>query len=161
MSTAGKIMIHDRLQSLDIKITELANYLQISRPTMYKFIDAYDRGDRGSVNPSVLKVFDYISQNALIGKRNVIAYILTNLTDEKSTGTLEQQELIREIGNYVLKNPDSEKTMFIKSCVHNSYYDTAIHYLVEIGPLLTKKRLTAEEKGRLDPYMKIIAIYSK
>ena len=154
-------MIHERLQSLDIKITELAKYLQLSRPTMYKFIEAYDAGDRKSVNPNVLKLFDYITDHELADKRNVISFILTNLTNQKSTGTPEQQDLIREIRNFLSKNPDSEKTAFIKACMRRSSYDVIIHYLTEIGPLLSKKTLTEEEENLLKPYNDIIRIYTK
>ena len=154
-------MIHERLQSLDIKITELANYLQISRPTMYKFIEAYDSGDRKSVNTNVLKLFDYIAEHELADKRNVIAFILSNLTNQKPSGTPEQQELTKEIRQFLAKNPESEKTAFIKACMRKSSFDLVIHYLTEIGPLLTKKHLTDEEKNLLKPYEDIIAIYTK
>lgn len=154
-------MIHDRLQSLDIKITELAQYLQISRPTMYKFIEAYDAGDRKSVNSNVLKVFDYITEHELADKRNVISFILTNLTNQKPTGTPEQQELVREFRHYLAENPDSEKTAFIKACMRRSSYDVVIHYLIEIGPLLSKRKLTEQEKSLLEPYNEIIRIYTK
>lgn len=154
-------MIHERLQELEIKITELANYLQISRPTMYKFIEAYDKGEKDAINRNVLRLFDYISQNELVDKRNVITYILTKLTDQKLAGTPDQQELVREIKNYVSKNPDSEKTAFIRMCVRKSNFDVVIHYLMEIGPLLSKKKLTTEEKKLLEPYKEIVDIYTK
>lgn len=154
-------MIRERLQNLDIKITELASYLLLSRPTMYKFIEAYDQGQTEAINKNVLKVFDYISNNELIDKRNVVAFILTNLTDQKATGTPNEQEMIREIKNYISKNPESEKTAFIRSCVKKSQFDLVIHYLMEISPLLSKKKLSSEEKKKLKPYEEIIGIYSK
>ena len=154
-------MIHERLQSLDIKITELAKYLQISRPTMYKFIEAYDSGDRKSVNGNVLKLFDYIAEHELADKRNVIAFILSSLTNQKPTGTPEQQELTKEIRQFLAKNPDSEKAAFIKACMRKSSFDLIIHYLVEIAPLLSKKNLTEEEENLLKPYREIINIYTK
>lgn len=154
-------MIHERLQSLDIKITELAQYLQISRPTMYKFIEAYDAHDRKAVNANVLKLFDYIEDNELVDKRNVIGFILTKLTNQKPTGSAEEQELTREIRQFLAKNPDSEKAAFIKACMRKSSFDLAIHYLMEIGPLLSKKKLTEDEKSLLKPYEDIVAKYTK
>ena len=73
-------MIRDRLKELEIRITELADYLQISRTTLYKFIELYDSGQQKDVNPSVRKLFDFIENNELIGKKNVIGYILENMT---------------------------------------------------------------------------------
>ena len=154
-------MIHERLQSLDIKITELAKYLQISRPTIYKFIEAYDSGDRKSLNGNVLKLFDYITEHELADKRNVIAFILSNLSNQKPTGTPEEQELAREIRQFLAKNPDSEKSTFIKTCMRKSSFDLIIHYLTDIGPLLSKNNLTQEEQNLLKPYSEIIGIYTK
>ena len=69
-------MLRQRLKNMDLRITELADYLQVSRPTMYKFIDYYDNGEFDLINRNVLKLFNYISENGLLGKRNVVNYIL-------------------------------------------------------------------------------------
>ena len=53
-------MIKERLKDIDLKITELSDYMQISRPTMYKFIEAYDDGNSSIINKHVLKLFKYI-----------------------------------------------------------------------------------------------------
>lgn len=154
-------MIHERLQDLEIKITELSEYLQISRPTLYKFIDAYDMGERSSINQKILKLFDYITENELIDKKNVIKFIFINLIDKTNGETSENQELIRKIKEYISNNPNSEKTLFIESCISKSSYDIVIHYLIEISPLLVKKRLSSKEKKLLEPYKEIIGIYAK
>lgn len=153
-------MIHERLHDLEIKITELAQYLQISRPTMYKFIESYDAGDRASVNAKVLNLFDYIVANELIDKRNVIAYILNNLTERKAVGTADDQVFVKAIRKYVADNPDGEKTKFIQRCIEKNTYDVFIHYLIEISPLLSKKKLTEDEKKLLEPYRQILSIYT-
>ena len=154
-------MIKERLKELEIKITELANYLQISRPTMYKFIECYDDGKKKEVNQAVKKLFDFIEDNPLIGKRNVINYILTKMSTIQDTETSEVSDILQGIKNYVLNNPTSEKTQFVESCLNQSQFDLAIHYLMEIRPLLKKKRLTDEEKKRLQPYQQIISIYTE
>lgn len=154
-------MIKERLKELEIKITELANYLQISRPTMYKFIESYDNGDKKDVNKAVKKLFDYIEENSLIGKRNVINYILTKMSSLQDADTSEVNDVIRPIKEYVSNNPTSEKTQFISTCISESLFDISIHYLVEIKPLLKKKKLTDEEKAKLLPYQEIISIYTQ
>ena len=62
---------------------------------------------------------------------------------------------------YVSLNPNSEKTQFLKKCTEQSQYDLIIHYLIEITPLFKKKKLSDEEKVKLEPYKKIIEIYSE
>ncbi len=153
-------MLKDKLGDLDIKITELANYLDISRPTMYKFIDYYDEDNRKSINKKILKLFDFIMENELIGKNNVISYILNNLTDVKDMEAKEETDLYKNVRKYILNNPNSEKSSFIELCCRKSNYDAVIHYLVEITPLLKKRKLTEEELAFLKPYKDIIKLYT-
>ena len=91
----GDIMLDDRLKELDIKKTELANYLEISRPTMYKYIELYDSNNLSEINKKVLKLFDYITENKLIGKNNVISYILNNLTNVKELESNDEINLFK------------------------------------------------------------------
>ena len=111
-------MIRNRLKELDIKITELADYLQLSRTTMYKFIEAYDSKNYNEVNKKVLKLFKYIDENELIDKRNVINFILSKLTNLKEMEDDENLSSLNIIRQYLIKNPDSEKSLFIlETCV--------------------------------------------
>ncbi len=152
-------MLEERLKELDIKKTELANYLDISRPTMYKFIEYYETGQFDNINKKVLKLFDYITNNNLIGKNNVINYILTNIADVKELEVKEETALFKEIRRYVLNNPDSEKSQFLELACKKTNYDLVIHYLMDITPLLKKKTLTDEEVEMLKPYNDIINKY--
>ncbi len=152
-------MIKDRLKELEIKITELADYLQMSRTTLYKFIDAYDTGRKKEVNAAVLNLFNYIEKNELIGKRNVINYILNNMTTVIENDTPEVNEIIKLIKEYISDNPTSEKTQFIEKCVSSNQFDTTIHYLMDISTLLKKRKLTEPEKKKLEPYATIINMY--
>lgn len=145
-------MIKERLKDMELKITELSDYLQISRPTMYKFIDAYDSGDISTINKHVLKLFKYIDENPLIGKKTVVAYILTNLVEEKELGNTSENKTFNQIKRYIVANPESAKSQFIELAVQKTDYDDAIEYLLKIYPLLKKRRLTDEEIDFLKPF---------
>lgn len=153
-------MLEDKLKELDIKKKELANYLNISRPTMYKFIESYENGEFETINKKVLKLFDYISNNELIGKNNVINYILNYIAEVKELETKEEVDLFKNIRRYILANPNSEKSRFLDLVCKKTNYDLVIHYLVEITPLLKKRKLTAEEEELLKPYNDIINKYT-
>ena len=71
------MLLRERLKAMELKITELADYLQVSRPTMYKFIDYYDNAEFDLINKKVLKLFNYINEHELVGKKSVVNYILT------------------------------------------------------------------------------------
>ena len=152
-------MIKDRLKELEIKITELADYLQMSRTTLYKFIEAYDSGNKKDINTAVLKLFTYIEKNELIGKRNVINYILNNMATISENDVSEVNEIVKSIKEYVSNNPNSEKTQFIEKCVNSTQFDITIHYLMDISSLIKKRKLSDAEKSKLQPYLDIINIY--
>lgn len=153
-------MIRARLKDLDIKITELANYLQISRPTMYKFIELYDEGNRSEVGKPILQLFDYIEDNKLIAKKNVINYILNTMVSVSENDTPEVNGLFKTIKEYISYNPSSEKTQFIIKSINDSQYDIFIHYLIEVTSLLKKRKITEVDAKKIKAYKEIINIYS-
>ncbi len=153
-------MIKERLHDLEIKITELASYLGVSRPTIYKAIEDYDSNRRDMVNAKILSLFDYINENEMIGKGNVIKYILNDLpkVEDKNSGKVSSSSAI--INQFINDNPSSEKTKFLVECAKSQSYDTIIHYFMEISPILKKEKITEEEKEMIRPYEDIIRIYS-
>lgn len=152
-------MIRERLKDMDIKLTELANYVGVSRPTMYKFIEAYENDNKELINASLLKLFDYISNNELIGKNNVIAYILNNLTKPKEADIDEVNQIIDSVKQYVRNNPSSEKTQFITKCTSSNDFDIAIHYLMEIASIQKKNIKDNGDLEKIELYNKILGIY--
>lgn len=119
---------------------------------MYKFIEAYDAGDNSIINKNVLKLFKYIDENPLIGKKTVVSYILTNLVEEKELGDSSENRLYNQIKRYIISNPESAKTQFIELAIQKSDYDDAINYLLKIYPLLKKRKLSDEEIAFLKSY---------
>jgi predicted transcriptional regulator len=154
-------MIKERLKDMELKITELSDYLQISRPTMYKFIEAYDSGDVSIINKHVLKLFKYIDENPLIGKKTVVSYILTNLVEEKELGDTAENRIYNQIKRFLIANPESIKSQFIELIVQKTDYDDAIKYLLKIYPLLRKRKLSDEEIAFLKPFDDIKTILDK
>lgn len=148
-------MLRERLKRIDLKITELADYLQISRPTMYKYIDSYDRAEFDMINTKVLKLFNYINEHELVGKKNVINYILTKLVVVKELDD-EETDIIKKIKKYIISNPESKKSQFLVTCATKDCFDEVIFYLVSIQPLLNKRKLTEEEDKKLLPYKKFL-----
>ena len=153
-------MIKDSLKKLNIKITELADYLKISRPTMYKFIELYDSNKYEDITKNVKKLFDFINNNTLIEKRNVINYILNNLNVTKDLTDDKVSKKIENITKYIINNPNSEKTFFIDMLIKVDFFDIVVHYLCEILPLLKKNNNNQEISKFLLPYNEIVNLYT-
>ena len=149
-------MLREKLKDMDLRITELADYLQISRPTMYKFIDYYEENRFDEINNKTLKLFNYIMENELAGKKNVINYILNNLVEIKNIGGDEENELIKSIKHFIISNPQSKKSQFFKMCVQKDIFDELIFYLVDISTIIKKRKPTKEELQVITPYREIV-----
>lgn len=150
-------MIRQRLKDMELKITDLADYLQITRPTLYKFIDMYDSNEFDAINKKVLRLFNYIEKNTLAGKKVVINYILTNLVDVKELGDKKEKEIYAKVKKYLIECPESSKTKFIEYIIQKNEFDEIIDYLIEIIPLIKKRKMTEEEIKKLKPYNLLIA----
>lgn len=148
-------MLRERLKNMDLRITELADYLQISRPTMYKFIECYENSEFDAINSKVLKFFNYIKENELAGKKTVIRYILEKLVDVKELEDKSETDVIKKIRKFIISNPESKKSKFFEVCANKDVFDDIIYYLMDIESLLEKRKLTDEESVLLLPYLEL------
>ena len=154
-------MLREKLRDIDLRITELADYLQISRPTMYRYIELYDSNEYDEINKKVLKLFNYIMTNPLVGKKVVINYILTNLVEVKELECKDEASDLTTIRRFILDNPNSNKSEFIKIITEKKVFDNVISYLIDIYPLIKKRKLTDEEIEKLKLYDEINSLYEE
>lgn len=71
-------LLSEKLRNLDMRISDLSNYLKIDRKVLYKYIELYEVGERDLVDERVVNLFDYVSNTKNIGIHNVINFILDN-----------------------------------------------------------------------------------
>lgn len=152
-------MLKYRLKELDIKITELANYLSISRPTMYKFIEMYDDGNKNELANSICGLFDYIEKNELIDKKNVINYILKNVATINETPSNEvdlfAEKIIKSLNG---SNSESKKTI-INYLINNNNLDDLFNYLIDATNSLNKSRKSKKDVAKIQSLKRIVGIY--
>ena len=152
----GVKMLRDRLKDMELKLTELADYMQISRPTLYKFIECYDNQEFEFINNKVLKLFNYITENEFIGKKTVISYILNNLVEVKPLGEKHGVSVVSRIKKYILENPESKKSKFFEVCITSHFFDEVIFNLVDIAEIARKGKRSEEEKRKLELYRNFV-----
>ncbi len=143
--------MRERLKELDIRITELADYLHISRPTIYRFIDNYESGKTRGIDKGVLNLFRYIESNPLIGKKNVIAYIIDNFSDESSDN---RSSLIKSIIDFENgKSYFREKADFLQFVASSNELDELIPYLNESLSILTSAKIEEDSLNKIGKYI--------
>lgn len=127
------------LKELDIKITELADYLGISRPTMYKYIDSFESKSSESIPYTIMNLFEYIKSSKIINKRNVINYILNNVKLRGDNELSPEELLIESFSKFIkMYGIQSEKVKFISIVISESKYDSEITALLAEKPHSSK-----------------------
>ena len=149
-------VLRERMKQMVLKVSELSSYLQISRPTMYKFIEYYDEQQFDLINKKVLKLFNFISENEFIGKKSVISYVLNHLVELKPIGEKSDITTLNKLRRTIIENPDSKKSKFLEMCVVTDFYDEIINYLYDIAVLSKKRKKTEEEKQIVDLYNQFV-----
>ncbi len=146
-------MLREKLKEIELRITELADYMRVSRPTMYKFIESYDLNNFDIIRKDVLALFNFIENNELVGKKNVVNYILTNLVDIDEQD--EQASLLATLKNYIISNPESKKSKFLTECFLKDEFCDVIYYLTDVAELYKKNKLSVKDKAKLQPYINL------
>ena len=94
----------EKLKNLDLKLTELASYLDISRPTLYKFLELYTIGEIGGLRKDVIDLFDFISNDEVLSKKQVLQYLFENSNNNREGPCIECSDSIRPELRRLLEN---------------------------------------------------------
>jgi hypothetical protein len=149
-----------------IKLTDLADYLKISRPTLYKLIDSYDSEEYDKIEKKQLELFNYINDTPNLSKKQVVNFIvqnkIINMGEENNsissfvgkyecTGSIgdEQEEAIRNI--IISKNIGSLVDLINRFCFLTSKEDLnyseqeELLFINYIKDLASKKEIIPEK----------------
>ena len=130
----------EKLRSLGIKTTELSQFMKISRPSVYKYIELYESKEYKQIPEKVLRVFRYIDRYKSITKEQIIAFIISEFSDFEDS---DRKESIR---NYLLnKGKNDPKIELMYVLITTDSLDPIVQYLSVAGTLLDKGDLDDSE----------------
>ncbi|STQ86140.1 hypothetical protein [Helicobacter muridarum] len=131
-----------RLRELDIKIIDLTRIFGISRPTVYKMIENYERGELTEVRMECISLFNYITQNKYVTVNQVQIYVAENILTRRQTKREPRFDSIN-------------KEAFIKILLDCNHFDCLLGYFLSCYKLLEKDNLNSDEKKFLEPLKKL------
>ncbi|WP_285818802.1 hypothetical protein [Helicobacter bilis] len=137
--------LRDRLRELGIKIVDLANMLDISRPTLYKHMESYEKNMLENLDSSYIALFNYITQNEFINAKNVFIYITQNILRLKE----------KDFQNKVAITGNAQKDVFITLLLESNRFDDLLGYFISCYELLEKDTLSDESRAFLQPLLKL------
>lgn len=142
--------LRDRLRELGIKIVDLANMLDISRPTLYKHIESYETNALENLDSSYIALFNYITQNEFINAKNVFIYITQNILRLKERDLQGSMAMGR-----VAITGNAQKDAFITLLLESNRFDDLLGYFISCYELLEKDTLSDESRAFLQPLLKL------
>ncbi|MBR4685950.1 MAG: hypothetical protein IKP04_05415 [Candidatus Methanomethylophilaceae archaeon] len=135
----------ERLHDLGIKTTELSTYMKISRPSLYKYIGAYEEGETTGIPTKVLNTFRYIDRHKSLTKEKVISFVILEFADEQTTSKKEA------IKNYLLsKSNNDAKISLMYQLIATDALDDIVQYLTNASIILSSEK---EDMSDEDIYM--------
>ncbi|MCZ9839433.1 hypothetical protein OFR22_08840 [Brachyspira hyodysenteriae] len=148
-------LLREKIRDLDLRISDLAEYLKISRPTLYKYIDMYEEGNRSTIDTKILNLFDYIQNTKNIGSNNVIYYIMNNIVENINTSNTEEDKRMKI--KSLLKTENKTKEDFIYMLTEDNFFDPILDYLMKCKKLSTDpdKKLSEEDYEFISPLMSL------
>ncbi len=120
-----------RMRELNIKMTELSEYIKVSRPTLYKYIESYESGDLESIPGRVVSLFRYMDRPE-VTKEQVIASIISSFRED------EGNEVGEAVRRYI-SDPSSSpaKIEFLEKVASTDCLDSIIPYLNDCIDILS------------------------
>ena len=120
-----------RMRELNIKMTELSEYIKVSRPTLYKYIESYESGDLESIPDRVVSLFRMMDRPE-VTKEQIIASIISTFREDEGTETGEA------VRRYV-SDPSSSppKIEFLEKVASTDCLDSIIPYLNDCIDILS------------------------
>jgi hypothetical protein len=95
----------EKLKGLELRLTELSHYLGISRPTLYKYIDDFDRRRYKNIDTMILDLFRFINMKTTTSKIQVINFIIKGQKSQLGMS----QPLMDEIERLVINEERGEE----------------------------------------------------
>lgn len=104
------VVMKDKLQKLNIRLTELAAFIGVSRPTLYKYLNEYETNQYKNIDHDIVLLFDYIMKSTTFSKLQVMEFIGKMRRDYQSTD-MPFINVILECGD-----GPKERELLIKTC---------------------------------------------
>lgn len=129
----------ERLRELNIKLTELSEYVKVSRPTLYKYINSYEEGDFKSLPDDVLALFRFMERDDAT-KESVVSFAISSFSE---TEDVDAGERIRKY--FLSASETNPKTEFVSKLISSDVLDDILPYLSNYIDIMTAKDFSEEK----------------
>lgn len=138
----------DKIRALDIRLTDLSEYLKISRPTMYRYLNNYEEGETRQIPGNIQKLFSFIDKPKTTTKEQVMIYVMAHFC----TSTIPQNKA--NVGMYVENASETDyKLELMNELIQSNEADAIITYLTECIRILQKESITQDDLKQISRFV--------
>ncbi|HOI47006.1 MAG TPA: hypothetical protein PLR26_04675 [Bacilli bacterium] len=115
--------VRDKLREINVRLVELANYLKVSRPTIYKHLENYEEKDFSKIDKITFDLFSYIDNEENLSKPALMNYLIQNIISTKELVKDTRLSSVMEEIRKLHQSPnakDQEKFRLIESILIDS-----------------------------------------
>lgn len=77
-----------------ITISELSRLVNLSRPTLYKYVEEYESEIYDNLPSEILNLFDYIYSSKSFGKNDIIEYCANNFSSLSTNSIIDEVKML-------------------------------------------------------------------
>ena len=127
------------MRELNIKMTELSDYIKVSRPTLYKYIETYESGCTSGIPERVIELFRLMDTPG-VTKEQVVSFVISSFSEG---GSKDSNEPIRRY----LADPSASpsKLELMNRLVSTNHLDDLIPYLNGCLEILSKSDMDDDD----------------
>jgi predicted transcriptional regulator len=115
--------VRDKLREINVRLVELANYLNISRPTIYKYLESYENREYSKIDKTTFDLFSFIDTEIDLSKPTLMNYLIQKIVpanqlggDHRLSSVIEEIRKLRSSQNL----EDKKKFELIESILLDS-----------------------------------------
>jgi len=113
--------VRDKLREVNVRLVELATYLNISRPTMYKYLELYENRDYSKIDKVTFDLFSFIDTEIDLSKPSLMNYLIYKIVPANQLGGDDRlSKVIEEVRKLSTSLNSEDKIKFICENPHFS-----------------------------------------
>ncbi|MDX9691475.1 MAG: hypothetical protein RBT45_03405 [Acholeplasmataceae bacterium] len=124
--------IREKLKSSQMRLVELANYLEISRPTLYRYLELYENKEYNEIDKKCLDLFSFIDNQKNIQRHVIMDYIINKVipVEDIINSDVEIISIVRKLTESPVQK-DKKKLTLIWKIASSNVYDDILDMLID------------------------------
>lgn len=104
--------VREKLRELNVRLVEIATYLSLSRPTIYKYLEMYEAKEFSKIDKVTYDLFYYIDATDNLTKPALMNYLITHFAPQAQVHhDFEQSALIDRINRLIASDLPADRAL--------------------------------------------------